>query len=189
MSTVLQDLKYGFRMLLKNPGFAAVAVLTLALGIGASTTVFSWIDTILLRPLPGVEKANELVALENFAPNGDFLNTSYLDYRDHLASLAGLAATQLEPLSIGSQDHARQVWGEMVTGNYFAVLGVKPMLGRVFSPDEYGFKPNGFPVAVISSRLWRTYFNADPSIVGKTIRVNQHELTIVGVAPPDFRGA
>ena len=191
MSTVIQDLRYGFRMLLKNPGFAAVAVLTLALGIGASTTVFSWIDTILLRPLPGVEKANELVALENFAPNGDFLNTSYLDYRDyrdHLASLAGLAATQLEPLSIGSQDHARQVWGEMVTGNYFAVLGVKPILGRVFSPDEYGFKPNGFPVAVISSRLWRTYFNGDPFIVGKAIRVNQHELTIIGVAPSDFRG-
>jgi len=191
MSTVIQDLRYGFRMLLKNPGFAAVAVLTLALGIGASTTVFSWIDTILLRPLPGVEKANELVALENFAPNGDFLNTSYLDYRDyrdHLASLAGLAATQLEPLSIGSQDHARQVWGEMVTGNYFAVLGVKPIRGRVFSPDEYGFKPNGFPVAVISSRLWRTYFNGDPFIVGKAIRVNQHELTIIGVAPSDFRG-
>jgi predicted permease len=179
-------------MLMKNPGFTAVAVLTLALGIGASTTVFSWVDTILLRPLPGVEKANELVALENFAPNGDFLTTSYLDYRDyrdHLASLAGLAATQLEPLSIGSQDHAQQVWGEMVTGNYFAVLGVKPFWGRVFSPDEYGYKPNGFPVAVISSRLWRSYFNADPSIVGKTIRVNQHELTIVGVAPPDFRGA
>jgi predicted permease len=192
MATLLADLRYGLRMLMKNPGFTAVAVLTLALGIGASTTAFSWIDSILLRPLPGVEKANELVALENFAPNGDFLAASYLDYRDyrdHLASLAGLAATQLEPLSIGTQDHAQQVWGEMVTGNYFAVLGVKPMLGRVFSPDEYGYKPNGFPVAVISSRLWRSYFNADPSIVGKTIRVNQHELTIIGVAPPDFRGA
>jgi hypothetical protein len=144
MNTLVQDLKYGVRMLLKNPGFTAVAVLTLDIGIGASTTVFSWIDSILLRPLPGVEKANELVALENFAPNGDFLTTSYLDYRDyhdHLASLAGLAATQPEPLSIGAEDHARQVWGEMVTGNYFAVLGVKPMLGRVFSPEEYGYKP------------------------------------------------
>jgi len=191
MGTLLADVRYGARMLLKNPGFTAVVVLTLALGIGASTTVFSWIDSILLRPLSGVEKANELVALENFAPNGDFLTTSYLDYRDyrdHLASLAGLAATQLEPLSIGSEDHAQQVWGEMVTGNYFAVLGVKPILGRVFSPEEYGYKPNGFPIAVISSRLWRSYFNADPSIVGKTIRVNQHELAIIGVAPPDFRG-
>jgi predicted permease len=189
--TLLHDLRFSFRMLLKNPGFTAVAVLTLALGIGATTTVFSWIDTILLRPLPGVEKANQLVPLENFAPNGDFLAASYLDYRDyrdHLVSLSGLAATQLEPLSIGSEDHAQQVWGEMVTGNYFAVLGVKPMLGRVFSPDEYGYKPNGFPVAVISSRLWRSYFNADPSIVGKTIPINQHELTVIGVTPPDFRG-
>jgi len=191
MSTMTQDLRYGLRMLMKNPGFTAVAVLTLALGIGASTTVFSWIDSILLRPLPGVEKANELVAFETVATNGDSLATSYpdyIDYRDHLTSLAGLAATQIEPLSIGSQDRAQQVWGEMVTGNYFAVLGVKPMLGRVFSPEEYGYKPNGFPVAVISSRLWRSYFNADPSIVGKTVRVNQHELAIIGVAPPDFRG-
>lgn len=191
MGTILQDLKYGFRMLAKNPGFTLVAGLTLALGIGSSTTVFSWIDAVLLRPLPGVENANELVALENFAPNGEFLTTSYLDYRDyrdHLTSLAGLAATQLEPLSIGSEEHAHLVWGEMVTGNYFAVLGVKPILGRAFLPEEEGFKPNGFPIAVISSRLWRSYFNGDPLIAGKTIRVNQHNLTIVGVAPPDFRG-
>ncbi|MGD0693445.1 MAG: ABC transporter permease [Terriglobia bacterium] len=191
MTTLLQDLRYGIRMLAKNPGFTIVALVTLALGIGASSTVFSWIDAVLLRPLPGVEKANELVAFENFAPDGTFLTTSYLDYRDYrdnLNSLAGLAATQLEPLSIGSADHAQQVWGEMVTGNYFAVLGVKPILGRVFSPDGYGYKPNGFPIAVISSRLWQSYFNADPFIVGKTIRVNQHELTIVGVAPADFRG-
>jgi predicted permease len=191
MGAIIQDLRYGLRMLAKNPGFTAVALVTLALGIGASTTVFSWIDAVLLRPLPGVERADELVAFENFALNGDFLTTSYLDYRDYrdnLTSLAGLAATQLEPLSIGSEEHSQQVWGEMVTGNYFAVLGVKPLLGRVFSPDEYGYKPNGFPIAVISSRLWRSYFNGDPSIVGRTIRVNQHELTIVGVAPPDFRG-
>jgi predicted permease len=175
----------------RSPGFTAVAVLTLALGIGASTTVFSWIDAVLLHPLPGVEKADELVAFENFAPDGAFLTTSYLDYRDyrdHLTSLAGIAATQIEALSIGSEPHAQQVWGEMVTGNYFAVLRVRPVLGRVFAPDEYGDKPNAYPIAVISPRLWQSYFNGDPSIVGKTIRVNQHDLTIVGVAPPDFRG-
>jgi predicted permease len=191
MLTLTQDLKYGLRMLAKNPGFTAVAVLTLAIGIGASTTVFSWIDGVLLRPLPGVERPEELVAFENFAPDGTFLTTSYLDYRDyrdHLNSLAGIAATQIEPLSLGTEPHAQQVWGEMVTGNYFAVLGVKPILGRVFSPDEYGDKPNAYPIAVISSRLWQSYFNSDPSIAGKTIRVNQHDLTIVGVAPPDFRG-
>jgi predicted permease len=191
MSSLLHDIRYGFRMLAKDPGFTAVAVLTLAIGIGASTTVFNWIDAVLLRPLPGVERANELVAFENFPQNGNFLTTSFLDYRDyrdHLNSLAGIAATQLEPLTVGSEDHSQQVWGEMVTGNYFAVLGIKPSLGRVFSPDEYGDKPNGYPIAVISSRLWQSYFNSDPSIAGKTIRVNQHDLTIVGVAPPDFRG-
>lgn len=191
MQSLWQDVSYGLRMLAKNPGFAIVALVTLALGIGVSTTVFSWIDALLLRPLPGVEMANELVAFENFAPDGTFLTTSYpdyLDYRDHLTSLAGLSATQLEPLSIGSEDHGQQVWGEMVTGNYFAVLGVKPLVGRTFSPDEYGYEPNGFPVAVISSRLWQSYFSADPFIVGKPIRVNQHELTIIGVAPPEFHG-
>ena len=191
MGAFFQDVRYAIRMLSKNPGFTAIAVLTLAIGIGATTTVFSWIDGVLLRPLPGVERANELVAVENFAPDGAFLTTSFLDYRDyrdHLTSLAGIAATQIEPLSIGSEPHAQQVWGEMVTGNYFAVLGVKAILGRVFSRDEYGDKPNGYPIAVISSRLWQSYFNSDPSIVGKTIRVNQHDLTIVGVAPPDFRG-
>ncbi len=191
MGTLVQDVRYGIRQLRRSPGFTAVAVLTLAIGIGASTTVFSWIDAVLLRPLPGVENANELLAFETIAPNGDFLPMSYpdyRDYRDHLTSLAGLAGTQLTPLSVGSEDHTQQVWGELVSGNYFAVLGVKPALGRAFSPDEYGDKPGAFPIAVISSRLWRSYFNADPLIVGKTIRVNRHELTIVGVAPPDFRG-
>ncbi len=191
MGTLIRDVKYGLRMLSKSPGFTAVAVLTLALGIGASTTVFSWIDAVLLRPLPGVEKPGELVAFENFAMDGTFLATSYpdyVDYRKYLHNLEGLAATQLSPLSLGSEDHAQQTWGEMVTGNYFSVLGVKPLLGRFFSPDEDVYKPNGFPVAVISSRLWRGYFNSDPQIVGKTIRVNQHALTVIGVAPPDFRG-
>ena len=192
MNTLIQDLKFGLRMLAKNPGFTAVAVLTLALGIGAATTVFSWIDAVLLRPLPGVEKAGELVAFEAIAPDGDFLTTSYpdyRDYRDHLTSLAGLAASQISPFSIGPHDHARQVWGEMVTGNYFAVLGVKPILGRTFSPEESADKPGAFPVAIISSRLWHSYFDADPLIVGKTIRVNQHELTVIGVTPPGFRGS
>jgi predicted permease len=191
MSTLIQDLKFGLRMLAKNPGFTAVAVLTLALGIGATTTVFSWIDSVVLHPLPGVEKPGELLSFETVGPNGDALTTSYpdyRDYRDHLTTLAGLASTQLEPLSVGEEDHAEQVWGELVSGNYFAVLGVKAILGRTFLPEEYGDKPGAFPIVVISHRLWRRRFNSDPQAVGKTIRVNRQELTIVGVAPPDFRG-
>jgi putative ABC transport system permease protein len=191
MGTIIQDLRYGFRMLAKNPGFTLVAVLTLALGIGASTTVFSWIDTVLLRPLPGVEKGEELMAFETVAANGDPLTTSYpdyMDYRDHLKLVSGLAAEQFAPLSVGQKDNAEEVWGEMVSGNYFSVLGVKPILGRAFLPSEYGDKPNAYPVAVISYRLWQGRYNADLGILGRTIRVNQHELTIVGVAPPAFRG-
>jgi len=191
MSTLLQDLKHGFRMLVKNPGFTLVAVLTLALGIGASTTVFSWIDTVLLRPLPGVENPSELASFETVAPNGDAVTTSYLDYqdyRDHLKLLAGLVGARPAPLAVGEEEHAERVWGELVTGNYFAVLGVRPILGRAFLPEEYGDKPGAFPVAVISDRLWRSHFNADPAIVGKKIRVNRYQLTVVGVAPSDFRG-
>jgi len=191
MSTLLQDLKHGFRMLVKNPGFTLVAVLTLALGIGACTTVFSWIDAVLLRPLPGVENPSELASFETVAPNGDAVTTSYLDYqdyRDHLKLLAGLAGARPAPLAVGEAEQAERVWGELVTGNYFAVLGVKPNLGRAFLPEEYADKPGAFPVAVISDRLWRSHFNADPTIVGKKIRVNRYQLTVVGVAPPDFRG-
>jgi len=191
MGALFQDLRYGIRMLAKSPGFTAVAIITLALGIGATTTVFTWIDGVLLHPLPGVEKPDELLSFETVAANGEFLTTSYpdyRDYRDHLTSLAGLAATQIEPLSVGEEDHAEQVWGELVSGNYFAVLGVKPALGRAFLPEEYGDKPGAFPIVVISYGLWRRRFNSDPQAVGKTIRVNRQELTIVGVAPPDFRG-
>jgi predicted permease len=191
MGTLIQDLRYGLRILVKNPGFAVLVVLILAIGIGASTTVFSWIDTVLLRPLPGVKNGSQLVAFETITPNGEFVPTSYpdyRDYRDHLKLLAGLAATQITPLSVGEEDRAEQVWGELVSGNYFAVLGVKPALGRAFLPEEYGDKPGGYPLTVISNRLWRARFNSDAQVVGKTIRVNRHELTIIGVAPPDFRG-
>ncbi len=185
-------MRYGLRVLGKNPGFTAVAVLTLALGIGASTTVFSWVDGVLVRPLPGVERPQELAAFETFAGHDDFVGLSYpdyRDYRDHLKLLAGLATTELTPLSVGQGDQTEQLAGEMVSGNYFTVLGVKPVLGRFFTQAEVGDKPDGSPVAVLSSRLWRVHFRADPQIVGKTIRVNQHDLTILGVAPPQFRGA
>jgi predicted permease len=191
MRTLIQDMKYGFRILTKNPGFTAVAVLTLAIGIGASTTVFSWVDAVLLRPLPGVANPSELASFETVAANGDAVTTSYLDYqdyRDHLKLLAGLAGSRPTALAVGEEDRAERMWGELVTGNYFAVLGVKPILGRPFLPEEYADKPGAFPVAVISDRLWRSHFNADPAIVGKKIRVNRYQLTIVGVAPPDFHG-
>ncbi len=192
MGSLLQDFRYGCRMLLNNPRFTAVAVLTLGLAIGASTTVFSWIDTVLLHPFPGVAKPNELLAFETTRADGESVENSYLDfrdYRDNLKSISGLAAFRPVPLNIGEADHAERVFGMMVSGNYFDVLGVKASRGRVFLPQEYGDVEGAFPVVVISDRLWRTRFNADPQIAGKTLRVNQHEMTIVGITPPDFHGS
>ncbi|HEX4309756.1 MAG TPA: permease prefix domain 1-containing protein, partial [Acidobacteriaceae bacterium] len=153
LENFLQDIRYGLRAMARNPGFAAVAILTLAVGIGVSTTVFSWIDAVLLQPLGGVTNPNRLVVLESVTPGGEWIPNSYPDYqdfRDHLRLLDGVAVARPAAFSIGKEDHAERVWGEMVSGNFFAVLGVKPQLGRVFSPDEYGDKPGAFPVVVLS---------------------------------------
>ena len=192
MNSLLQDMQHALRMMKRNPGFTAITVLTLALGIATSTTVFGWVDAILLHPLPGVEQPDRLVALETTTPGGEFVTNSYPDYRDfrdHLKLVDGIAVTRPVAFSVGKEDHAERVWGELVSGNFFSVLGVKPERGRTFLPAEYGDKPGAFPVAVISDRFWRSHFGADPQITGKSIWINQHELTIVGVAPTEFRGS
>ena len=192
LENLLQDIRFGCRMIARNPGFAAVAILTLAIGIGATTTAFNWIDVVLLRPIGGVADPQRLVAVESVTPGGEWVPNSYPDYRDfrdRLHLLDGIAAARPSAFSVGQQDHAERIWGELVSGNFFAVLGVKPQLGRIFSPDEYGDKPGAWPVVVLSDRYWRSHFSADPHIIGRTIRVNQHELTVVGIAPPQFHGS
>jgi predicted permease len=187
-----QDLRYSVRMLRKNPAFTAVAVLTLALGIGATTTVYGWVDTILIHPLSGVEDGDGLVAFESLIPNGQAITTSYpdsRDYRDDLRLIAGLSLARHTALNVGEGGTAQRVWGQFVSGNYFQVLGVKAALGRVFVPEEYGDTPGGFPIAVISDRFWRSHFNSDPKIAGRSIRINRHELTIIGVTAPEFTGS
>jgi len=184
------DVRYALRVMRKSPGFTTVAVLTLALGIGTSTTVFSWIDGVLLNPLGGVSRPQELVTFETVTPNGQFTPTSYPDYRDYRDYLhLNLAMSRPTSFSIGEQEHAERVWGELVSGNFFDVLGVAPSVGRVFVPEEFGDKPNGFPIAVISDRYWRAHFHSDPSIIGKTIVVNRQPITVVGVASPGFHGS
>jgi predicted permease len=147
----------------------------------------------LLRPLPGVSEGQRLAALEVLTSgwNGGSVLASYSNYRafrDNLKLISGVAAHRPTAFSVGEGAKAQRVWGELVSGNYFAVLGVKPILGRVFLPEEYGDKPGAYPVAVISERLWRNRFRADPGIVGKTVRVNRYELTVAGVVPAEFRG-
>ncbi len=191
MRTLYQDLRFGLRVLLASPGYTAVAVLTLAIGIAANTTVFGWIDALLLHPFPGVSDGGQLATLETVTPSGEFSTTSYRDYRDYrdsLQTVSGLGASLLNAFNVGKDDNPQRIWGEFVSGNYFAVLGVKPVRGRSFLPEEYGDKPGAYPVVVISHHLWQERFAADPGVIGKIIRVNRHELTIIGVAPPEFRG-
>jgi predicted permease len=192
LESLFQDLRYSLRMMARNRAFTAVAVLTLAIGIGASATAFTWIDAVLLHPLSGVAEPGRLVAVESVTPNGEWVPNSYPDYVDfriHLKLLDGIAVTHPATFSVGNPDHAERVWGELVSGNFFTVLGVKPERGRLFLPAESGDAQGAYPVAVISDRYWRSHYAADPGVVGRTIRINQHELTIVGVAAPAFHGS
>jgi predicted permease len=183
---LIRDLQFAFRSFLKTPAFTIVTILTLALGIAANTTVFSWVDSLLLRPYPGATDGGRLAILQTLntaAPNGGN-QLSYPDFRDYAAnlkSLSGLAVHHEEVFSVGGGQRAEALWGEAVSSNYFEVLGVSPALGRAFTGADT-------PVAVISDGLWRRRFRSDPKIVGSTLRVNQHEVTIIGVAPPEFRG-
>ena len=163
----------------------------MALGIAANVTVFGWIDAVLLHPIPGASDSGRLATLEAVAPNGDHGNTSYRDFRDYRdgSQASGVAASLANAFTVGDDKNPQRLWGEFVSGNYFAVLGVRPEMGRAFSPEERGDAPGAYPVAVISHRVWQKMFRADPAVVGKTISVNRRKLTIVGVAPPEFRGS
>jgi predicted permease len=188
---MLEDLRYAVGVLRRTPSLTAVAVLTLALGIAATTTVFGWIDGMVLHPFRGVRDDGQLAVLEAVRANGiEDDNVSYADCRDFeesLRSISGLSLHQAGPASIGEGEGAYSAWFELVSGNYFDVLGVKPVLGRTFARDEYGDRAKAF-TGVISYRVWKGYFEGDPSVLGRTVSINRHRVTIVGVAPPEFRG-
>jgi predicted permease len=192
MRGILEDLRYAAAVLRRTPALTLAAVLTLALGIAAATTVFGWIDGTVLHPFRGAADDGRLVVLESVPASGiEDDNVSYADCRDFqtsLRSISGLALHQSAPASIGEGEQAYSAWFELVSGNYFDVLGVKPVLGRAFTRDEYGDRAHAF-TAVISYRLWQDYFRGDGSILGRTVRVNRQQVTIVGVAPPVFHGA
>ena len=190
MGTLLQDIRYGWRQLLKHPGFTALAILSMALGIGANTAIFSLVDTVLLRPLP-VKEPSQLIAVDGQLRNGiDFTLQSYpnyKDYRDRNTVFSGLLAYRFVVTSLSHNGVNERVWGFDVSGNYFDVLGVKPALGRGFLPEE-DQTPGSHPVVILSHTSWQKRFAADPNIIGRTVLINTHPFTIVGVAPKGFIG-
>jgi predicted permease len=190
MSSFLQDLRFALRLLAKSPGFALVAVLTLAVGIGANTVVFNWIEGMLVEPLPQVPRQERLRVLTGRARDGGLRSLSVPDMRD-LAALKGpLAATAFGLNSVNLTGGARpeRIWASLVSGNFFDVLQVRPVLGRGFLPEEDS-APNAHPVTVLSHTLWKRRFEGDPKIVGRTIQINGQAYTVIGVAPPHFLGA
>lgn len=190
MQTLIQDLRYGFRQLLKRPGFTLLAIISMALGIGANTAIFSLVDTVAFRPLP-VRNASELQELYGTLHNGaDYTLQSYLnykDYRDRNQVFSGLVAYRLVVASLSHNGNNERLWGMTVSGNYFDVLGVPLVLGRGFLPEE-DQTPKSHPVLILSYGCWQKRFGADRGIVGRTVSLNNVAFTVIGVARKGFIG-
>ncbi|HET6850684.1 MAG TPA: ABC transporter permease [Pyrinomonadaceae bacterium] len=189
---MLTDIRYALRMLAKNPAFAGVVILTLALGIGANAAIFSLLDTVLLQSLP-VTNPDQLAVLSVYDPkegpgiDSSFSYPMYQDLRDRNSIFSGVIARAGAQLNVSYGDQTERVSGELVSGNFFEVLGVRPWAGRLFTPDD-DRNPGAHPVAVLSYRFWESRFNKDPNLIGKTILVNEHPVTVLGVTPPAFYG-
>jgi len=187
MTTLLQDLRFALRMLRKSPGFTAIAVVTLALGIGANAVVFGVLNALILRPL-NVPQAQSLYGIERGSDKA--VNQSYPDYldlRDRNRRFDDLAAYNVTSVGLDTGNHPSGAWIFEVTGNYFDALGVQPYLGRFFhGADEHG--PNSAPYIVLTYAFWHSHFQDDRGVVGRIVQLNKHPFTILGVAPPEFRG-
>jgi putative ABC transport system permease protein len=190
--SLLQDLSYTLSSLRKAPGFSFVVVLTLALGIGANTAVFSMIDVLLLRPLPYPDSRHLLRLFETKTANdsttmSDLSPANFIDWQQQSRSFAGMAASEGFRYSLTGNGSAEQVWGAAASAEWFGVLGVHPALGRDFRPEDD--HPSAAPTVLLSDGLWRRKYQADETIVGKTIRINGDSFTVIGVMPAkaDFR--
>jgi predicted permease len=192
MTQIFSDIRYSLRMLVKNPGFACVVILTLALGIGANAAIFSLTDRVLVQSLP-VEKPDELVVLTSYDPKdgpdyrSSFSYPMYQDLRDKNEVLSGVIARGGAQMNVTYRETNERVGGELVSGNFFQVLGVRPWVGRLFSQED-DVTPGAHPVAVLSYAFWTRRFAKDAGIVGQTILINEHPVTVIGVTPPGFYG-
>src|SRR6202171_1039211 len=191
IETTLQDLRFGFRMLRRSPGFSILAILCLTLGIGANAAVFSWVEGILIRPYPAVSHQERLHALTGTA-RGEAGHTGlswpdFVDLQRSCRLFDSFFVSKITGTTLSIGDRAERTIGSIVSDNYFDAIGVRPILGRGFEPGE-DVGRNAHPVAVISYQLWKGHFNGDPQIIGKTQRLNGVIHTIVGVAPQGFYG-
>jgi len=186
-ASVLQDVRYAWRVLRKSPGFTLIAVFTLALGIAANAVVFAALNAFILRPLD-VPRPESLYSIHRTFD--DAANESYPDYvdlRDRNRTFEDLAAYTFQFVGFDTGHNPARAWGVAVSGNYFDVLGIQPHRGRLFhASDEHG--PNSAPYIVLGYAYWHGHFQDDPNVVGRTVQLNKHPFTIVGVAPPEFRG-
>ncbi len=191
LEMITQDIRYGWRLMVRKPAFTIVAVLTLGLGIGANVTMFSWVEITMQRQIHGVAGGDRLVAMNGTTRTRGDLSVSYPDFLDYRArrpdSVEDLIAYTMVPLNLRTGGDPQRVFGQLVTGNFFDALGVRPVLGRGFLPEE-DKTPTTHPVVVLSHNFWQRRFAADPSIVGQTVTLNGHAFTVIGVAPPGFRG-
>ena len=207
MHTLLQDLRYGFRMLLKQKGLTAVAILSLALGIGANTALFSIVDAMLLKMLP-VKEPDQLVLFKSVAPKefsvGSYNGNSHTDPETGMHSMTSFAYQSFQRmreqqgpmsdifafagvgLNLNADGEPEIPIGQAVSGNYFSALGVQPELGRVLTDEDD--KPGASPVAVLSHRYWQQRFSGDPSVIGKQINLNNLAFTVIGVSAEGFNG-
>src|SRR5215207_8165167 len=188
---MMADIRYALRMLMKNPAFAGVVVLTLALGIGANAAIFSLLDQVLLQSLP-VANPDQLAVLSVYEAKEPDIDSSfsypmYQDLRERNSVFSGVIARGGTQMNVSYGDQTERVSGELVSGNFFEVLGVRPWAGRLFTQED-DKTPGAHPVAVLSYAFWESRFNKDPNLIGKTILVNEKPLTVLGVTPPGFYG-
>ena len=187
---LVRDIRHAARSIVRMPVVATVVVVSLAIGIGVNAAIFSWIQGLVFKPLPGVRDAASFQLIEPRSDIGSHVGTSWPEYRDlreRLTSFREILAYKMVPLTIGASPNTFRAYGQLVSGNYFSALGLEPSLGRFPTPDEVT-RPGSEPVVVVSNGFWKTRLGGAPDVVGQRIRVNEQDLTVIGVAPPKFQG-
>ena len=185
-----RDLRFGWRLMIKAPVLSAVIVLSLGIGLGANAVVFAWMQGVVFRPLAGVPHADRLLLVEPRTDAGSYPGTSWPEYRNFTEKLPvfrELAAFRMLPLNFGPAGKEVRIYSQLVSGNYFSVLGMRPALGRFIRPDEV-VQTGGELVAVISHQFWQRQFAGSPEVLGQTLRLNEQLVTVIGVAPEGFMG-